>query len=87
MTSTIQLSNKVKETLALYKQSPRESYEDVILNLIKLSEIQKRKQKELIIQECKEMGEEYLKLAKEGECALMYGLDKTERWEEFEEEI
>lgn len=80
MISTIQLSNKVKETLTLYKNSPKESYEEVIMNLIKLAEIQKRNKDELLIEECKEMAEENLKIAKEGEGALMDGMDKNERW-------
>ena len=81
MISTIQLSNKVKETLALYKNSPKENYEDVIMNLIKVAEIQKRKQKELLIEGYKEMAEEDLRIAKEGEGVLMEGMDKNERWE------
>jgi len=81
MISTIQLSNKVKETLASYKSSPKESYEEVILNLIRLAEIQKRKQKELLIEGYKEMAEEDLRLAREWEGTLMDGVDKSERWE------
>jgi hypothetical protein len=81
MISTIQLSSKVKETLALYKNSPKESYEEVIMNLIRLAEIQKRKQKELLIEGYKEMAEEDLRLAREWEGILMDGMDKSERWE------
>jgi len=81
MISTIQLSNKVKETLASYKSSPKESYEEVIMNLIRLAEIQKRKQKELLIEGYKEMAEEDLRLAREWEGTLMDGVDKSERWE------
>jgi predicted CopG family antitoxin len=81
MISTIQLSDKVKETLALYKNSPKESYEEVIINLIKLAETQKRNRDTLLIEECKEMAEENLRIAREGEGALMDGMDKNERWE------
>ncbi len=67
MTSSIQLSNRVKETLATYKRNPRESYEEVIVNLI--SEIEKRKMVEeaLLIEGYKEMAKESLKICKEFE--------------------
>ena len=67
MTSTIQLSNKVKETLALYRKAPRESYEDVIVNLISEFEKKKRTDEELLIEGCKEMAGESLKIVKEWE--------------------
>ncbi|MCK5624892.1 hypothetical protein KAI04_03555 [Candidatus Pacearchaeota archaeon] len=78
MISTIQLSNQVKETLNSYKKSPRQSYEEVILNLIKSVKIQKEERKELMIEGCKEMAEENLKITKEFEA--MEDLSKWE-WE------
>ncbi|MDA3836179.1 MAG: hypothetical protein PF542_01015 [Nanoarchaeota archaeon] len=68
MISTIQLSHKVKETLATYRKSPRESYEDIIVNLI--SEIEKKKMADeaLLIEGYKEMAEFDLELCKEFEA-------------------
>jgi hypothetical protein len=87
MVTTIQLTENTKDSLTKLRSSSKETYEDVILNLIKLSEIQKIKQKELMIEGYKEMAEESLKIAREWEGALMDGLDKNERWEELEGEI
>ncbi len=80
MVTTIQLNEQVKNFLDKLKESKKQTYEDVIVNLIKLSEIQKRKQKELLIEECKEMAEENLRIAREWEGTLMDGLDKNEKW-------
>ncbi len=41
----------------------------------------KKEQEELLIEECKEMNDDMLKIAKEWECTLMDGLDKDEKWE------
>lgn len=65
MITTIQINEPVKQVLNRMKHSPRESYEEVILQLIKLVEMQKRKQEELLIQGCKEMARESLKLCEE----------------------
>ncbi len=83
MVTTIQLNESTKDSLSKLRSSPRETYEDVILNLIKLSEIQKRKRKELLIRECKENYEENMRLAKEAEGTLMDGLDPSERWDDL----
>ena len=40
----------------------------------------KKEQEELLIEECKEMYDDMLKMAKEWEGTLMDGLDKNERW-------
>lgn len=42
--------------------------------------------RELIIEECKEMYNDMIEICKEWEFALMDGLDKDERWEEFKDE-
>ncbi len=83
MVTTIQLNESVKNSLARLRESNKQTYEDVIIGLIKLAKTEKRKKEELLIEECKEMAEESLRLAKEGEVALMDGLDKNEKWEEF----
>lgn len=82
MVTTIQLNEDVKKALDGMK-SDKETYEEVIVNLMKSAEKQKRKQRELLIEGCKEMAEESLKIAKEWEGALMDGLDKNEKWKGF----
>ena len=67
MVSSIQLGHKVKETLASYRTSPKQSYEDIILHLIAEVEKNKRKKEELLIEGCKEMAKENLKICKEWE--------------------
>jgi len=79
MVTTIQLNENVKNALDKMK-SNRETYEDVIINLMKFADEQKRKQEKLLIEECKEMAEENLKITKEWEGTLMDGLDKNEKW-------
>jgi len=79
MVTTIQLNENVKNALDKMK-SNRETYEEVIVNLMKFADEQKRKQEKLLIEECKEMAEENLKITKEWEGTLMDGLDKNEKW-------
>jgi len=66
MVTTIQIHEKVKEELDFLKKE-RESYEDVIENLINLNEIKKRKNKELLIEGYEEMSKDSLKTTKEWE--------------------
>jgi hypothetical protein len=87
MVTTIQLNESTKDSLIKLRKSNKETYEDVILNLIKLAKVQKRKQEELMIEGYKEMAEESLKITQEWESTLMDGLDKNEKWEELEGEI
>ncbi len=79
MVTTIQLNENVKRELDRLK-SAKETYEQVILGLMKTAEESKRKQEELLIEGYKEMAEESLKIAKEWEGTLMDGLDKNEKW-------
>jgi len=79
MVTTIQLNENVKKTLDRMK-SAKETYEDIIVNLIKSVEEQKKNQEDLLIEGCKEMYEDMLKIAKEWEGTLMDGLDKSEKW-------
>ena len=67
MVTTIQLNEDVKKALDKMK-SKRETYEQVILNLMNIAEKSKRKQKQLLIDGCKEMAEENLKITKEFEA-------------------
>ena len=79
MVTTIQLNEDVKNALDRLKTN-KETYEQVILNLMKIAEKCKREQEQLLIEGYKEMAEEILKSAKEWEGTLMDGLDKNERW-------
>ncbi len=79
MVTTIQLNEDVKNALDRLKSS-KETYEQVILNLMAAVEKQKREQEQLLIEGCKEMYGDMLKIAKEWEGTLMDGLDKNEKW-------
>ena len=79
MVTTIQLNENVKNVLDRMK-SNRETYEEVIVNLIKSVDQQKRNQEQLLIEGCKEMYDDMLKIAREWEGTLMDGLDKNEKW-------
>ena len=67
MITTIQLDEKVKMNLDRLKESKRDTYEDVILNLIKFQGEQKRKQDKLMIEGCKEMAQDMKRIVKEWE--------------------
>lgn len=62
MITTIQIRENVKKDLEKFKESGKESYEDVIVKLIDSVEKQRRKQEKLLIEGYKERGEESLKL-------------------------
>lgn len=79
MITTIQLNENVKKILERLKEKRNESYEDVIVKLISERENDKRKIEELLIEECREMTEENLRISKEWEGTLMDGLDKHEK--------
>ena len=79
MVTTIQLNEDVKKTLDRMK-SNKETYEDIFVNLIKSVEKQKKNQEDLLIEGCKEMYADMLKIFKEWEGTLMDGLDKNEKW-------
>ena len=67
MVTTIQLSENVKNALDRIKLN-KETYEDVIVNLIKTTDKHKREQEQLLIEGCKAMAEESLKIAREFEA-------------------
>lgn len=67
MVISIQINEDVKNKLDNFK-SGKETYEQVILNLMKIAEEHKRKQEELLIEGCKEMYGENLKITKEFEA-------------------
>ena len=64
MATTIQIHEKIKLRLDDLKQE-RESYEDVIVNLIEKVEKQKKDQTSLLIQGYKEMAQESARITKE----------------------
>lgn len=64
--TSIQIRENVKNALDRMKIN-KESYEEVILNLMKTAEQCKRNQRELLIEGCKEMAEESLRITKEWE--------------------
>lgn len=67
MITTIQLNEKVKNALDKLKTN-KETYEEVIINLMKIAEKHKREQEHLLIEGCKVMAKESLKIAKEFEA-------------------
>ena len=67
MVTTIQISESAKNSLDRLK-TKKETYEQVILKAIRTLEEQKRKQEKLLIEGCKEMAEENLKITKEFEA-------------------
>jgi len=76
MISSIQLREDVKMQLARYKEGDNESFEEVIVKLMRQIEAQKRAQKELLIEQCKVMAEDDLRINKEWEAT-----DDTLTWE------
>ncbi len=75
MITTIQLNENVKNALDKMKTN-KETYEEVILDLMKIAEKNRREQKQLLIEGCKEMAKENLKIAKEFEA-----IENLDEWE------
>lgn len=67
MVTTIQLNESVKESLDKLKNN-KQTYEDVILDLMKIAEECRRRQEKLLIEGYKETAEESLKITKEFEA-------------------
>jgi predicted CopG family antitoxin len=68
MITTIQIRDNVKAELDRLKNPKNKTYEDVILYLVQMREKIKRKQEELLIEGCKEMAEDSLRICKEWEA-------------------
>jgi hypothetical protein len=66
MVTTIQLNEHVRDALDRLKDK-KETYEEVIINLMKTAEKCKREQEQFMIEGCREMTEENLKITKEFE--------------------
>ena len=78
--STIQIRRNVKDSLERLKEKPNESFEEVIVKLIQEKKQSKEEFEKLMIEECKEMYEDNLRISKEWESTLMDGLDKNGKW-------
>ena len=66
MITTVQIHENVKKSLDRLKEN-KESYEEIILELMRAFEKQKRQQKELLIEGCRVMAKDMLKINKEWE--------------------
>ena len=75
MITTIQLNENVKRELDKLKKG-KNTYEEVILDLMKIAEQHKRENEELLIEGCKVMAEENLKITKEFEA-----IEDLDKWE------
>ena len=69
MVTTIQLRENVKDELDRLKESGKETYEEVILTLMRVAEQCKRGQKTLLAEGYKEMAKESLSVNKEWSVA------------------
>ena len=65
MITTIQIHESVKNELDRLKDSKKETYEEIILELIKSVEKSRKEQKELLIEGYKEIARESLNTTKE----------------------
>jgi ATP-dependent protease HslVU (ClpYQ) ATPase subunit len=74
MVTTIQLNENVKMQLDQMKESDRQTYEDVIIKMIQEIDEKRRKQRDLLIEQCKVMYDDDLKVTKEWE-SLDYDVD------------
>jgi len=75
MVTTIQITENAKRELDRLKTG-KETYEEVIINLMKIAEKCKREQEQLLIEGCKVMAEESLKITKEFES-----IENLDDWE------
>ncbi|MEK6915521.1 MAG: hypothetical protein AABW89_03195 [Nanoarchaeota archaeon] len=67
MITTIQLNDNVKRELDRLKENSKNTYEEVIVKMIKQLDEQKKRQRDLLIEGYKEMAEESLNMTKEFE--------------------
>jgi len=75
MVTTIQINENVKRALERMKTG-KETYEETLVRMMNYLEKQKRKQEELMIEGCKEMAEDNIKISKEFEL-----IENPEDWE------
>ena len=65
MITTIQIHESVKNELERFKDSKKETYEEIILELIRSADKCRKEQKELLIEGYKEIAKESLNTTKE----------------------
>jgi predicted CopG family antitoxin len=75
MVTTIQLNEDIKAELDRFK-SDKETYEQVILNLINVFHECQRNKRDLLIEGCKVMADENIKITKEFEA-----IEDLNKWE------
>ncbi|MAG02569.1 hypothetical protein CMI42_04490 [Candidatus Pacearchaeota archaeon] len=75
MVTTIQLNEDVKKSLDELK-SNKETYEEVIMNLMMIADKHNREQEQLLIEGCKEMAQENSKITRELES-----IEDLSKWE------
>jgi hypothetical protein len=78
MVTTIQISEDLKNILSKYKKSSKETYEDVIKNLIKEKEKSKKEEINLLKENYRELYGVSKKIAKDYEVVDREGLEKIE---------
>lgn len=66
MVTTIQISEGAKRNLDRLRAG-KETYEEIILNLMKIADKQKREQEQLLIEGCKAMYDDMIEINKEWE--------------------
>ena len=75
MITTIQIHENIKQEPDKIKEE-KQTYEEVILSMLRTIEQQKRRQKELLIEGCKVMAKENIKIMKD-----FSSVDKELDWE------
>ena len=66
MITTIQIHKTIKDELDLFRKD-NETYEDILVRFIKAERNLRRMNKKLLIEGCKEMAEDSLRITKEWE--------------------
>lgn len=74
--TTIQLRENTKRALERLKEKSNDSYEEVIIKLLLERDKGRRKQEKLLIESCKAMAEENLKITREFES-----IEDLSKWE------
>ena len=76
MITTIQLNDNVRNELDKMKETGKETYEEVIVKMMKIADKSKSEHEELLIEGCKAMAKESLKITKEFEA-----IENLDDWE------
>ena len=68
MITSIQIRDNVKMALDRMRVMQKETYEEIIVRMMRQLEEQKKRQRDLLIEGCKEMADDSLKITKEFEA-------------------